>query len=106
MSLDESFSKGFRKQQIGTILLIVAIVLLLLNSIIPAYIVLAIVLGIDLYLVKKKDKTITQWFRPLFPKRIDTIVTLVLIGVFIYSNPIYGLYFLVGSINGHLNGDW
>ena len=50
--------------------------------------------------------TITQWFRPKFPRKVDTILTMALAGVFIYMNPLYGLFFLMGTINGHLNGDW
>lgn len=93
-------------QKIGTILLGISLILLLVKEWIFCYIVLAVVLGIDLYLVKKKEKTITQWFRPKFPKKVDTILTIVLAGVFIYVDPAYGLYFLMGTINGHLNGDW
>jgi len=111
MNFKEAFDKQFRLQQVGTILLIVALVLLLMELVIPCYIVLGVILVLDLYLVWKDKKegdikTITQWFRPLFPKKIDTIITLALAGVFIYVNPFYGLYFLMGTIHGHLNGDW
>lgn len=111
MNLKEAFDKKYRKQQIGTALLIASVVLLLMELWVPCYIVLAAVLGIDLYLVRKDKKdgdvpTITQWFRPLFPRKLDTIITLALAGVFIYVNQVYGLYFLVGTIHGHLNGDW
>jgi len=51
---------NFKLQKIGTGLLAVASVVLLMQWIIPCYIVLAGVLGIDLYLVWKKEKTITQ----------------------------------------------
>ena len=111
MKLKEAFDKKYRLQQIGTILLIVAIFLLLQKAAIPCYIVLGVVLGLDLYLAYRDKKegdvlTITQWFRPLFPKKIDTIITIALAGVFIYVDPFFGLFFLVGTIHGHLNGDW
>ena len=111
MDLKECFDKKYRLQQIGMVLLIAAVVLLLFEMAIPCYIVLGAVLGIDLYLAYRDKKdgdvlTITQWYRPLFPKLIDTIITIALIGIFIYLNPLFGLYFLVGTIHGHLNGDW
>ena len=111
MEFKEAFGKKFRLQQIGAILLIVAIVLLLKQMAIPCYIVLGAVLVLDLYLsIRDKKKgdvlTITQWFRPLFPKKIDMIITIALAGVFIYVNPFFGLFFLMGTIHGHLNGDW
>ena len=111
MDFREAFDKQFRLQQAGAILLIAALILLLMEVAIPCYIVLGVVLGLDLYLAWKDKKegnikTITQWFRPLFPKKIDMVITLVLAGIFIYVNPFYGLYFLMGTIHGHLNGDW
>jgi hypothetical protein len=94
-------------QKIGTILLIVALVLLFLKSITYSYIALGAVLAIDLWLVYKKEKTITQWYRPELPRLVDTILTIAIVGVFIYFHgPIVGLYMLMGTINGHLNGDW
>ena len=111
MKLKEALKKKYRLQQIGMALLIAAIVLLLMEKAILVYITLGAVLAIDLYLAYKDKKegdvlTITQWFRPLFPRKVDTIITLALAGVFIYANPLFGLYFLVGTIHGHLNGDW
>ena len=93
-------------QKIGTGLLVASLVLLFLESFVLCYISLGAVLVVDLYLVKKKEKTITQWYRKKFPKLVDTIITIALAGVFIYINPLYGLFFLMGTINGHLNGDW
>ena len=111
MDFKEAFSKKYRLQQIGMALLIAAVVLLLQGAAVACYIVLGAVLAIDLYLAMRDKKkgdvlTITQWYRPLFPKKVDTILTLVLAGIFIYANPLFGLYFLVGTIHGHLNGDW
>ena len=111
MKFKEALGKKFRIQQIGIVLLILALVLLLKEAAILCYIALGAVLAIDLYLAYKDKKegdvlTITQWFRPLFPKKIDTIITIALAGVFIYVNPLFGLYFLMGTIHGHLNGDW
>lgn len=110
-NLKESFSKKYRLQQIGMVLLIASVILLLLSLVIPCYIVLGITLIIDLYLSYRDKKegdilTITQWYRPLFPRAVDAIVTISLVGVFIYFNPLFGLYFLMGTIHGHLNGDW
>lgn len=93
-------------QKIGTGLLIAALVFLFLKDIAVCYFILITVLIINLYLVKKKENTITQWYRKKFPKLVDTILTLSLVGVFIYMDPIFGLFFLMGTINGHLNGDW
>jgi len=94
-------------QKIGAALLLAALVLLFLESVTLCYIALAGVLGIDLYLVKKKEKTITQWYRPKFPKLVDTILTIGIVVLFaFFHNPIVVLYLLMGTINGHLNGDW
>ena len=110
-NLKESFSKKYRLQQIGMALLIVSLVLLLFSLAIPCYIVLGVTLILDLYLVYRDKKegdvlTITQWYRPMMPKIVDTIITLTVVGIFIYFNPLFGLYFLMGTIHGHLNGDW
>lgn len=94
-------------QKIGSVLWIVALVLLFLAEISLCYIVLIAVGVIDLILVKKKEKTITQWYRPYLPKLVDTILTIGLVVLFIWhGGSIAGLYFLMGTINGHLNGDW
>lgn len=111
MKFKEALDKKFRLQQIGTGLLIAALILLLKEAIVLTYVVLGAVLVLDLYLAyedKKKGDvlTVTQWFRPLFPKKVDTIITIALAGIFIYVNPLFGLYFLMGTIHGHLNGDW
>ena len=94
-------------QKIGTGLLTASVVLLLMEKITICYLVLAAVLLIDLWLVKKKEKTITQWYRAKFPKLVDTILTIGLVVLFVWmAGPEMGLYFLIGTINGHLNGDW
>ena len=93
-------------QKIGTGLLIAALIFLFLKDIAVCYFILITVLIIDLYLVKKKEQTITQWYRKKFPRLIDTILTISLAGIFIYMDPVFGLFFLMGTINGHLNGDW
>jgi hypothetical protein len=98
---------SFVLQKIGTGLLIASLVLLFLQCLTWCYIVLGAVLVIDLYLAIKKEKTITQWYRPKIPKLIDTILTIALIVLFVwFHGPAVGLYFLWGTINGHLNGDW
>lgn len=93
-------------QKIGTGLIISALVLLFLKLFLICYILLAGVLGIYLYLVRKEEKTITQWFRSKFPKSVDKILTIALIVVFMIMDLKFGLFFLIGTINGHLNGDW
>jgi len=111
MNYKEAFGKKFRLQQVGALLLVLAVILLLKEAIVACYLALGVVLVTDIYLAYRDKKegdvlTITQWFRPLLPKKIDTIVTIALAGIFIYVNPVFGLYFLVGTIHGHLNGDW
>jgi len=111
MRFKEAFSKKFRLQQIGAALLIAVLVLLLKEVIVLCYVVLGAILVLDLYLAYKDKKdgdilTVTQWYRLLFPKKVDTIITIALAGIFIYVNPLFGLYFLMGTIHGHLNGDW
>ena len=76
MKLKEAFGKKFRLQQIGAALLVAALVLLLLEIAIACYIVLGAVLILDLYLAYKDKQdgdilTITQWYRPLFPKLVE-----------------------------------
>jgi hypothetical protein len=94
-------------QKLGMILLGIAVVLLFLKAILSCYIVLGLVLILDLWLVFKKERTITQWFRPWLPKWVDYILTVGIIVLFVYfHSPIVGLYMLIGTINGHLNGDW
>jgi len=102
----DRFGSDYKYQKIGSAALVVGLVLLCLEQIVLCYMVLGVVLAIDLYLVKKKEKTITQWWRPKFPRLVDTIITIALAGVFIWVNPTFGLYFLMGTISGHLNGDW
>ena len=104
--VSEIFGKNDKYQKIGAAVLILSLVLLFLEQIVFCYITLGIVLVIDLYLVRKKEKTITRWWRPKFPKLIDTIITISLAGIFIWLNPVAGLYFLFGTVSGHLNGDW
>ena len=94
-------------QKIGSALWVGSMVLLFLKEILLCYLALAVVLVIDLILVKNKQKTITQWYRSKLPKLSDTILTIVVVGIFIwFHNPIVGLYLLQGTIHGHLNGDW
>lgn len=96
-------------QKIGTALLVVSLVFLYLYAAKEAlfcYVLLGGVLGIDLWLVYKKEKTITQWFRPKLPKLVDIILTIGIVVAFALQNPLFGLYMLMGTINGHLNGDW
>ena len=98
-------------QKIGTGLIVAAIILLLLSqaswSIVSSYIVLVAVLVVDLWLVYKKEKTITQWYRAKLPRLVDTILTIALVVLFVVVlKPVVGLCFLLGTINGHLNGDW
>ncbi len=94
-------------QKIGSILWIVSLVLLFMKEITFCYIALGIVLIIDLWLIREKKKTITEWYRSYLPPVVDKILTIAIVGVFIYFHSwIVGLYILQGTVNGHLNGDW
>ena len=94
-------------QKIGTALIIVSLVLLFLKMILSCYITLGIVLLLDFWLVYKKEDTITRWYRKWLPKYVDYILTIGIVVAFvIFHSPIVGLYLLMGTINGHLNGDW
>lgn len=94
-------------QKIGSGLWIGSLVLLFLKEILFCYLMLGAVLAIDLFLVAKKEKTITQWYRTKLPKSADTIITIAVVVIFIwFHNPLVGLYLLQGTIHGHLNGDW
>jgi hypothetical protein len=97
----------YKLQKIGSAVWILSLVLLFLKAIVLCYLALAAVLVIDLILVKKKEKTITQWYRTKLPRLADTIITIAVVVVFIWlHNPIVGLYLLQGTIHGHLNGDF
>ncbi len=110
-------------QKIGALLWVISIVLLFLSTEVstlaggatmislpaawPCYLLLIAVGVIDLILVKKKEPTITQWYRLYLPKKVDTIITVAVVVLFaFYHAPIVGLYILQGTIHGHLNGDW
>ena len=113
-------------QKIGSILWIISIILLFIATeaipisaemgggvalVVPAawliYSLLIATFIIDLVLIKKKEPTITQWYRKKLPKTVDTIITIAVVGLFIwYHTPLIGLYILQGTIHGHLNGDW
>ncbi len=93
-------------QKIGSILWIISLVLLFMKEITFCYVVLGVVLIIDLWLIREKKKTITEWYRSYLPLWVDKILTIGIVGIFIWLNPIYGLFMLQGTVNGHLNGDW
>lgn len=94
-------------QKIGAVLWVISLVLLFKEVILPCYLTLLAIGIIDLFLVSKKEKTITQWYRPFLPKKVDTILTVVVVILFIkFHGALVGLYFLQGTIHGHLNGDW
>jgi len=114
----------YKLQKIGALLWVISLVLLFLSTqaeVItpgisailtvpaawPCYLLLIAVLVIDIILVKKKEPTITEWYRKKLPKLADTIITVVVVALFIwYHTPIIGLYMLQGTINGHLNWNW
>ena len=62
-------------QKIGSVLWVVSLILLFKEAILPCYLALLAVGIIDLVLVKKKEKTITQWYRAFLPRKVDTILT-------------------------------
>ena len=58
---------------------------------------------VDLYLVFKKKKTISQRYHKLFPQRIDSIlmiISVVIIGWFVPNARL--VYYILGIIAGHL----
>ena len=70
------------------------------------WILLAVLIAIgaiDLYLVSKKKKTISQRYHKLFPQRIDNIiliVSVVTVGWFVPNARL--VYYILGVIAGHL----
>jgi len=94
-------------QKIGTCFLVASLVTLFLEKFVICYILLGIALGLDIWTIFREEETITQWYKPLLPKRVDIIITVAIPLVFIiFHNPLVGLYFLMGTIHGHLNFDW
>jgi len=69
-------------QKIGAGLLVVALILTWLAETGFAYSVLLLVGLIDLWLVKEKEATISQWVQGLWPKKIDYPI---LVGLSAYS---------------------
>ena len=59
--------------------------------------------AIDIFLVIKKKKTISQWIHALFTKKVDIII---MVGILIYTwsllGPIGFLPVMLGTIFGHL----
>jgi len=77
-----------------------------------AWAVLAVIGGLDLYIIceaKRKDIqtiTITRWVRNLLPKRIDNVVMFSFIGlVWWLAGPLYALFYVHGFLNDHFNED-
>lgn len=66
----------------GAGLLILALLLTWLAETGFAYIVLLVVGTLDLYLVYKKQQTISQWIQGLWPKKIDYPI---LVGLSVYT---------------------
>ena len=98
---------SYTLQKIGSGLWLGSLALLFFKAILLCYLMLVAVLVIDLILVKKKEKTITQWYRGKLPKLADIIITIGVVILFIwFQGYIVGLYLLQGTIHGHLNGDW
>ena len=94
-------------QKIGTVLLVASLITLFLEQFLICYILLAITLGIDLWTIKRDEATISQWYHDLLPKSIDKIITIAIPLIFVFfHNPIVGLYFIMGTLHGHLNFDW
>lgn len=94
-------------QKIGTGLLIASLVTLFLKEFLIAYILLIAVLAVDIWAIQRDEETISQWYHDLLPKRVDSIITIIIPLIFVFfHNPEVGLYFIMGTIHGHLNFDW
>lgn len=70
------------------------------------WILLAVLIAIgaiDLYLVSKKKKTLSQRYHKLFPQKIDNIIliaSVVIVGWFLPNARL--VYYILGVIAGHL----
>lgn len=94
-------------QKIGTGLLIGSLVTLFLEKFLITYILLTVVLGLDIWSIQREEETISQWFHDLFPGKIDRIITIIIPLIFVFfHSPIVGLYFIMGTLHGHLNFNW
>jgi hypothetical protein len=96
--------KQYKYQMIGTAALILSVIFGLIGWTIAAYSTIVYVLFLDLYLTFKKQQTITRWFRRQFNSWTDKIIMSLLLVLIIHScGWPAGLWFLIGTINGHLS---
>jgi len=81
-----------------------------INLAYTAWIVLAVIGILDLYIIreaKQKDiqtVTITRWIRNLLPKKADNVIMFGFIGVVWWlAGPLYALFYMHGFLNDHFN---
>jgi len=96
--------KNYPIQVLGALLLNVAFTLALLKEPGYGYIVLIVTLLIDLYLIKTGQDVITKWIRRQFPGWGDKIFLVVkLATIILLVNPLIGLWWLLGTTDGHFH---
>jgi len=88
-------------QMLGAVMLIAALALTWLRFDWAAVFLLAAVGALDMYLIKKKRMTISEWTRNLFPRSIDAVVLIVLLATTWYLGPPMFLPVMLGTIIGH-----
>lgn len=90
-------------QIFGTALLLTTLILTYLKITWVALGILLFVVIIDVILVLKSEKTISQWIHKLFPKAVDMII---MIGLLVFTWFVFGaegfLPVCIGAIMGHL----
>jgi len=98
--------KNYPLQILGAILINLAFVLAVMEESGYGYIILVITLLIDLYLIKTKQDVITKWIRRQFPGWGDKFFLVVkLMTIIFLINPLIGLWWLLGTTDGHLFWD-
>lgn len=96
----------YKLQIIGSIMLVLSLITGLIGEIGIAFILLAMILILDLYIITKKHDTITKWLRRQFKSWLDKIIMALL---FVLITKCAGweiaFWFTFGTINGHLFWD-
>lgn len=100
-------------QKIGSILFLPAFILSVLaawnmSELISyfAWAVYAAIGSIDVYLALTHQQVITNYWRSLFPKKVDLIIMLGFIALVWYLvGPIFAVFYFGGFLNNHLNED-
>ncbi len=96
----------YKYQIIGMAMIILSAILQFFGETGIAFGMLAAVLGLDFYLIRKKHDTITKWMRRQFPGWGDKIVMVILlVALTHFAGWAEAFYFVLGTINGHLFWD-